>query len=98
MDKTATDQAKPGELCTCGRPAIMAYLTEKFGRVPFCGTSDLEPLPGSPDALKRGEEATYWGACQACGELMGSSPKGRPRKYCSDACRQYASRERRAAL
>lgn len=97
MTETAIDQAKPGELCTCGRPAIMAYLTEKFGRVPFCGVSDLEPLPGSPDALKRGEEASFWTHCHACGSLMESSPKGRPRQYCSAACRQSMYRERHAA-
>lgn len=32
--------ARPGELCTCGRPARVVYLTEKWGPVGWCGLSD----------------------------------------------------------
>lgn len=32
--------ARPGELCTCGRPAVVVYVTEKFGEVPYCGIPD----------------------------------------------------------
>jgi len=28
---------EPGEVCTCGRPAIIVYLTENFGPVGYCG-------------------------------------------------------------
>lgn len=30
---------RPGEICECGEPAVIVYITEKFGDVPFCGTS-----------------------------------------------------------
>lgn len=32
--------ARPGERCTCGRPAVVVYLTEDFGEVPYCGIAD----------------------------------------------------------
>lgn len=32
--------AKPGETCTCGRPAVVVYETEKFGDVGYCGIPD----------------------------------------------------------
>lgn len=35
---------EPGELCTCGRPAIVVYLTDLFGPVGYCGSP--APLTG----------------------------------------------------
>jgi hypothetical protein len=32
--------AEPGELCTCGRPAWIVYLTSTFGPIGYCGRSD----------------------------------------------------------
>ena len=32
--------AEPGELCTCGRQAIVVFLTERFGPVRWCGVPD----------------------------------------------------------
>lgn len=32
--------AKPGEKCTCGRPAVLVYVTEKWGDVGYCGIPD----------------------------------------------------------
>jgi hypothetical protein len=32
--------AKPGELCTCGRPAKMVYVTAKFGPIGSCERND----------------------------------------------------------
>ena len=32
--------AVPGELCSCGRPAIVMFLTDDFGPVAWCGMSD----------------------------------------------------------
>jgi len=29
--------ARPTEICSCGRPAVVVYLTEAFGEVPYCG-------------------------------------------------------------
>jgi hypothetical protein len=34
------DLPRPGELCKCGRPAITVYVTERFGRVGYCGIPD----------------------------------------------------------
>jgi hypothetical protein len=45
--------AEEGELCTCGRQAVIVYLTERFGPVGWCGRSD-------------GGERT--GSCPFCGE------------------------------
>jgi hypothetical protein len=33
-------RAAPGELCTCGRPARLVYITERWGEVGWCGVSD----------------------------------------------------------
>lgn len=32
--------AAPGERCTCGRPAIVVYITDDYGPIGFCGISD----------------------------------------------------------
>jgi hypothetical protein len=32
--------AREGETCECGRPAVVVFLTEKFGEVPYCGIAD----------------------------------------------------------
>lgn len=51
-DKSSTEQpatpsnyptdrpARPGEKCGCGRPAVIVYVTEKFGDVGYCGIPD----------------------------------------------------------
>ncbi|GIJ75981.1 sigma factor-like helix-turn-helix DNA-binding protein [Micromonospora phaseoli] len=36
------------------------------------------------------------GSCEVCGDEFGRTPNGRPRRYCSDSCRQRAYRGRRA--
>ncbi len=35
----------PGELCTCGRPAVTVYVTERFGAVGYCGIPGARPVP-----------------------------------------------------
>ena len=32
--------AQPGELCTCGRPARVMFLTGRWGPTGWCGISD----------------------------------------------------------
>ena len=32
--------ARPGELCTCGRPAVQVFITDHFGEVGYCGLPD----------------------------------------------------------
>ncbi len=32
--------ARPGELCTCGRPALVVFLTAPWGPTGWCGISD----------------------------------------------------------
>lgn len=39
-----TRPPEPGEVCECGRPASIVYVTERFGDVPHCGTQ----LGGQP--------------------------------------------------
>lgn len=36
----AERRAEPGELCTCGRPAITVYLSDEWGETGYCGVSD----------------------------------------------------------
>ena len=40
------------------------------------------------------------GACLHCGAAVGYSGRGRPRRYCSSACREqiYAKRRREASM
>jgi hypothetical protein len=33
-------RAEAGELCTCGRPAVVVFVTERFGETGWCGTND----------------------------------------------------------
>lgn len=40
MEQASERGARPGEVCSCGRPAIIVYMTEKFGDVGHCGISD----------------------------------------------------------
>lgn len=35
--QTTERPARPGETCTCGRPATLVYFTAQFGEVPYCG-------------------------------------------------------------
>ena len=41
LDAPATQRpARPGEKCKCGRPAVVVYMTERFGEVGYCGIPD----------------------------------------------------------
>lgn len=40
----ADRRAVPGERCTCGRPAVVVFVTERFGEVGYCGTEGARPL------------------------------------------------------
>jgi len=42
---TGQRPAEPGEVCSCGRPAIVVYLTEAHGPVPYCGIPDGGQAP-----------------------------------------------------
>ena len=35
-----TRPAQPGEVCTCGRLAVVVFLTERWGATGWCGVSD----------------------------------------------------------
>lgn len=37
--------ARPGETCSCGRLAVIAYVTADHGDVPFCGGHSPETAP-----------------------------------------------------
>ncbi len=41
-------RAEPGEFCTCGRSAIVVYLTPKWGAVGFCGLEGVRPVTPCP--------------------------------------------------
>lgn len=40
--------ARPGELCTCGRPAVVVYSNEKFGDAGYCGVEGSAADPVLP--------------------------------------------------
>jgi hypothetical protein len=41
MTETPTQRrAEPGELCTCGRPAVVVFLHGRHGPTGWCGTGD----------------------------------------------------------
>jgi hypothetical protein len=48
-DYSAERAPRPGELCQCGRPAVIVYITERFGEVPYCGIPDGGRRPGHDD-------------------------------------------------
>jgi hypothetical protein len=37
----------PGEVCSCGRPAVVVFVTDEHGDVPYCGIPNAELLPRS---------------------------------------------------
>lgn len=41
---TPQRHAQPGELCTCGRSAMVVYLSELHGQVGFCGVHNVPQL------------------------------------------------------
>lgn len=41
--------AGPHDRCSCGRQAIIVYLTERFGRVGFCAIPGARPLQSQRD-------------------------------------------------
>ena len=59
---TTQRPARPGERCTCGRPAVIVYITERFGEVGYCGIPDggagamPQYLDADPDELGRAIE------------------------------------------
>jgi hypothetical protein len=51
--RSAERPARAGELCTCGRPAVVVFVTEEWGEVGWCGVSDggaKGPCPFCGDA------------------------------------------------
>jgi hypothetical protein len=58
--------AEPGELCTCGRQAIVVYLGSVFGPTGYCGIPD------------RGDQT---GPCPFCGGPRHEEPYGRCPHY-----------------
>ena len=54
--------AEPGELCTCGRQAVMVYDTAVWGEIGFCGTYNVDPPP-SPCVFCGG---VHRGRCSSC--------------------------------
>jgi hypothetical protein len=41
---SATIATYPGQLCSCGRPAVVAWQTARFGSVGYCGVPGRKPL------------------------------------------------------
>lgn len=47
-------EPEPGERCSCGRPAVLTYVTSAGSRVPWCG---VELSPDEAAALEAAEPA-----------------------------------------
>jgi hypothetical protein len=58
--------AEPGELCTCGRPARVVYLTERFGEVGHCGASGPAPVLPCPFCGTVEPHRETWGDSARC--------------------------------
>ncbi|PJL15282.1 hypothetical protein B9Y66_09900 [Stenotrophomonas maltophilia] len=61
------------------------------------GRPKVEARPGStraPPFLRASTEFEF--RCEVCGRPLRNQATGRPRRYCTDACRQKAHRIRRA--
>jgi hypothetical protein len=44
--------AEPGEVCTCGRPAVVVFLGGRYGDTGWCGVSDAARKPHAPFVAK----------------------------------------------
>jgi hypothetical protein len=40
--------AEPGEVCSCGRPAVVVFITRQYGDVPYCGAEHAAPANPAP--------------------------------------------------
>jgi hypothetical protein len=70
MTDSTQRPAEPGELCTCGRPAVVVFSNEEFGDVGYCGIEGSQGRPVLP--------------CPWCGSTkMHTAPWGDPGK-CPD--------------
>jgi hypothetical protein len=58
--------AQPGELCTCGRPARVVYLTKRFGEVGHCGLSNPAPALPCPFCGATEPHREPWGDSARC--------------------------------
>ncbi|MDX3232973.1 hypothetical protein [Streptomyces sp. ME19-01-6] len=48
MTDSTERRAAPGELCTCGRPAIVVYSNAEFGEAGYCGIEGSQARPVLP--------------------------------------------------
>ncbi|GAB2836262.1 hypothetical protein GCM10027176_45690 [Actinoallomurus bryophytorum] len=65
--------ARPGETCSCGRLAVIAYVTADHGDVPFCGEHSTDTAPRMTVAdINREWEAIRadWDAHTAAGDVI----------------------------
>ncbi|WP_207222717.1 MerR family transcriptional regulator [Herbihabitans rhizosphaerae] len=95
--------------CTDDDPALCRYLDPELvkhtprGRVPALGlveaarTRGPAPEPARDDSAARDAKRDESPACEVCGHSITVPERGRPRRYCSRACRQRAYRARRRA-
>lgn len=60
--------AQPGELCTCGHPAVVVYSNERFGEVGYCGAPGSARIAVSPCPFcgARFPHKTSWGDPERC--------------------------------
>lgn len=52
-ESTNERPARPGETCTCGKPATIVFMTEQWGETPYCGAPhpSTQKIPASDDRL-----------------------------------------------
>ncbi|WP_159024380.1 hypothetical protein [Streptomyces scabiei] len=75
----STDQraAEPGELCTCGRQAVLVFSTEEFGDVGYCGVegSAFDPVLPCPWCGSSAPHTQSWGDPKRCPDYQLRPPE-----------------------
>jgi hypothetical protein len=100
MENVTQRPAEPGELCTCGRPAITIYLGTVFGDSGDCGIRDggsrQGPCPfcGDPRSVRE----AHGGRCpdyrlrpdRGSAGSGAAAPAGQPMLFASNDPRRFA--------
>jgi hypothetical protein len=60
--------AEPGELCTCGRQAVIVFHSEEFGDVGYCGIDGaaFDPVLPCPWCASSEPHKASWGDPARC--------------------------------
>lgn len=79
MSESTTRPAKPGELCTCGHPAVVVYPNGQGGQVGHCGVEGaaLHPVLPCPWCGSETAHKVSWGDPAPCPSYALRPPEAR---------------------